>query len=902
MSDGCKIKKSGDTYSVGYNLSQNTAKIYCEGGSTATVPYPPNNLVAEPSNASVTLTWDAPLDGGSDITDYKIEYATSPASFTVFVDGISTSTSATVTGLTNGIPYLFRVSAINSVGTSVTSQLVYAIPFTTPSAPSITGLARLAGSGTAITITWSAPVSNGGSAITQYIIQYSGNGGSSWQTTIYSGNDLSNIIGGLTTGTSYIFRIAAVNIAGAGSFSSNSSAIIPATTPSSPINLSGVLGDSQVSLTWSAPSSNGGLAITDYTIQYSSDGGENWNTFSDGVSTNTNTIITGLTNGISYIFRVLATNSIGNGLYSEISSEKVPGTIPNAPTIRFITAQDSAIQLSWDEPTDNGGYPVNYYTIRYSSNSGSTWTNYPDPIYHTASITNTTITGLTNGLTYIVQVKAANDIGSGPYSTSSDPVTPVGNASCIDGNISHDYVLVFIDETHPLYVKGSGQVGALWGADLEYYNSILSDFPTCATILFDVDTPFVARGVYKGQSISSDPFYIFPTGVNSSQYEQCVLPIDNITGIARPSGGVEYNGSINAIGSISANTFATGIVNAIETFWGSNFWNRMENSYNPIQERSCKLWITRGHTISLGSGILSSGIEIFSNYVINNKNWTTNNIGIYINTCGERYLGWIPDVIQSQGNNDSCFNTTRVPDITQDNECGSNAGDRLVKFYFDAPDYPGYTYLNTCSGTDNLNDQFDGNIFFEGLSLRIHPLFSCTGVYNSSMVTTFNDPSNNRLLAQWNFYSSTFGMDQNPASRSVYPWVYEGKMYLSYENNVPYVTVGVAEWDDRVVEPSNSAPGTFYIWKSPVPLDVYGVPSGTVEESFVVASGRLNNLNWVVNSVEESNFLANLGFSTTVGSAIEAGTGIPQFPNISFVSSPSCSTTPLPGSICLSIP
>lgn len=904
MSDGCKIKKTDDIYSVGYNTQQSVAKIYCEGGSVATVPSSPTNVVATPGNGQVSLTWTAPNDGGSVITDYKIEYSTNGNFWTIFADGVSPSASTTVTGLTNGTLYVFRISAINAVGTGNPSGFSNAVkPFTTPSAPSITSLVRVAGSGVLISISWSAPSSDGGSPIQQYNVEYSNNSGVSWSFQTVSGNILSTVVDSLTNGQSYIFRVVAINAAGAGTFSSNSSPITPATVPSEPTNVVGTIGDSQISLTWSAPSSNGGLSITDYTIQYSSNGGENWTTFSDGVSTNANTIVTGLTNGTAYIFRVLATNSLGNGPYSEISSEKVPGRIPNAPTIRFTTAQDSAIQLSWDEPTDNGGYGINYYSIRYSSNNGSTWTNYPDLILHTSNITNTVITGLTNGVTYLIQVRASNNIGSGPYSSSSDPVTPVGNASCIDGNISHDYILVFIDEAHPLYVKGSGQVGALWGADLEYYNQQMSNFPSCATILFDVDTPFVARGVYKGQSISSDPFYIFPTGVNTSQYEQCVLPIDNITGIARPSGGIEYNGSMNAIGSINANTFATGIVNAINTFWGSNFWDRMANSYHTVQNRPCKLWITRGHTISLGSGVLNSGIEIFSNYTINNKNWTENNIGSYINECGERYLGWMTDVIESQGNPDSCLNTTQVLDITQDNECGSNPGDRLVKFYFDPPDYPGYAYLNTCSGTDNLNDQFDGNPFFEGLSLRIHPLFSCTGVYNSTMVTTFNDSNNNKLLAQWNFYSSTFGApDQNPASRSVYPWVYEGKIYLSYENNVPYVTVGVAEWDDRVVAPSNSGPGTFYVWKSPVPLDIYGVPSGTVEESFTIANGKLDDLDWVVNSIEESNFLRNLGFSTTIGSTIEAGTGIPQFPKISFVSSPSCSTAPLPGSICLSIP
>lgn len=901
MSDSCKIKKTDDIYSLGYNTQTDIAKIYCEGGSVSTVPSSPTNVVATPGNGQVSLTWSAPNDGGSAITDYKVEYSTNGNFWTVFSYDVSTSTSLIVTGLTNGTLYVFRVSATNAVGTGNPSGFSNAVRIaTTPGAPSITNVSRLANSGTAIELFWSAPASDGGLTITQYIIQYSNNSGSSFQTTIISAGSFSTIIGGLQTGISHIFKIAAVNSVGAGPFSANSAAIIPATVPSEPTNVFGTVEDSQVSLTWTVPSSNGGLSITDYTIQYSDDGGENWETFSDGTSTNTSAVVTS-SNGVSYIFKVFATNAVGDSIESTNSSEVVPGAIPDAPTSLNATAGDGFISLSWSAGADNG-YPIEYYAVRYSSNNGSTWTEYDT----TTPTTSLVINGFNNdGTSYIFQVEATNGIGDSAYSSSSNSVTPSSSVTCTTGPISHDYVLAFIDEAHPLYVKGSGNVGALWGTDVLYYNEKLPNFPSCATILFDVDTPFVAKGSYKGIPIIEDPFLIFPTGLNDSEYTQCRLPIDNTTVIARPSGGIEYNGSANAIGSISANTFATGIVNAIETFWGSDFWPRMTGSFNPVQNRPAKLWITRGHSVSLGSGVLSSGIEIFSNYLINNKNWTQNNIGNYINNCGERYLGWIPDAIASQGNPDSCINMERVPDVTQNNGCGSNPGDRLVKFYVDPPDYPSYPYPSTCSGTDASLDRlgpfFNGVPFYEGLSLRIHSLFSCTGVYNSNMVTEFNSQSNKQLLAEWNFYSLVDGMSQNPAGRSATSSVYEQKVYLSYENNVPYVIVGTVAWDDRLVAPSNNVPGTYYVWKSPVPLDIYGVPSGTIEESYPITSGKIDDESWIADSFEQSLLLASLGFSSSLGSAIEAGTGIPEFPNIRFESSPACSTTPLPGSVCLSI-
>ena len=79
-------------------------------------------------------------------------------------------------------------------------------------------------------------------------------------------------------------------------------------------------GNAQASLSWTAPASNGGSAITDYVIEYSSDAGSTWTTFSDGTSTLTTATVTGLTNGIAYQFRVSASNVVGTGSATSASS------------------------------------------------------------------------------------------------------------------------------------------------------------------------------------------------------------------------------------------------------------------------------------------------------------------------------------------------------------------------------------------------------------------------------------------------------------------------------------------------------------------------------------------------------------------------------------------------------
>ena len=80
----------------------------------------------------------------------------------------STSTSETVTGLTNGSAYTFTVAAINGVGTGTASAASNSVtPATTPGAPTI-GTAT-AGNASA-TVTWTAPASNGGAPITGYVV------------------------------------------------------------------------------------------------------------------------------------------------------------------------------------------------------------------------------------------------------------------------------------------------------------------------------------------------------------------------------------------------------------------------------------------------------------------------------------------------------------------------------------------------------------------------------------------------------------------------------------------------------------------------------------------------------------------------------------------------------------
>jgi hypothetical protein len=124
--------------------------------NVATEPTAPRSVVGVAGNTQASVSWGAPTsDGGSDITDYIVEYQQDgAATWSVFADGTSNATGATVTGLTNARAYQFRVSALNAVNTSATSGASVAV---TPDTTTTT-------STTTTTTTTTTTVPSGGSS------------------------------------------------------------------------------------------------------------------------------------------------------------------------------------------------------------------------------------------------------------------------------------------------------------------------------------------------------------------------------------------------------------------------------------------------------------------------------------------------------------------------------------------------------------------------------------------------------------------------------------------------------------------------------------------------------------------------------------------------------------------
>ena len=383
-------------------------------------PGQPTSLVSTSGNGRATLSWVAPSSvGDSAISGYRIEYSSNGGGswLTLNSNTWSTSTSQTVTGLTNGTSYSFRVAAVNSSSTGSYSATASATPALVPPGQP-TSLVATSGNGQ-VSLSWVAPSSVGDSAISGYRIEYSSNGGGSWLTLNSNtwSTSTSQSVTGLINGTSYSFRVAAINSSATGSYSASATATPTLVPPGQPTSLLATSGNGQVSLSWVAPSSVGDSAISGYRIEYSSNGGGSWLTLNSNTwSTSTSQSVTGLINGTSYSFRVAAINSSATGSYSA-SATAVPKdpNLPAAPSTLTASPGDGQTVLQWSpvaSPYLNG------YRIEYSSNLGSSWWTVTSNTYSTS--TTRTITGLTNGTSYMFRVAAvANYYGRGDFVSAS---------------------------------------------------------------------------------------------------------------------------------------------------------------------------------------------------------------------------------------------------------------------------------------------------------------------------------------------------------------------------------------------------------------------------------------------------------------------------------------------------
>jgi hypothetical protein len=446
-------------------------------------PAAPTSVIATESNAQAVVSWTAPAVVVPPLTDYSVQFSTNGGStWTTFTDGVSTATSATITGLTNGTAHVFRVAGINGIGTGAYSTASAAVTPTavvpdplfanvalllpmdgtgstfadsSPTPKTVTAYGdatqstaqskwggkslALDGSGDYVSVSsielsgdfvfetwlrWNGAIARsfsaivlGSSANTQFFLttksdrtglrfgltgvaEYAA-GSYTWvpdtwyyvalvrsSSAIRLYVDGINVTDGSPT-TSNTFS-GELRLAGSeqAAFDSNMylddvrltvgsdrgyagatipvpSAAFPSSGPmSAPTSLVATGGNAQIALAWTAPSYNGGSAITGYTVEYTPSGGSA-QTVSTG-STSTSYTLTGLTNGTAYTVRVAGVSASGTGAYStSVSGTPIAVSAPTAVrNLRVTSTEFCGYALNeWDAPLSDGGGPISGYRV-----------------------------------------------------------------------------------------------------------------------------------------------------------------------------------------------------------------------------------------------------------------------------------------------------------------------------------------------------------------------------------------------------------------------------------------------------------------------------------------------------------------------------------------------------------
>ncbi len=383
--------------------------------SEPTPPDAPTLRATANGQRQIDLSWDAPDDNGASITRYALQVSDNGTSdWTNLASSLGASArSHNHTNLSPGTRKYYRIQARNSRGTGGWSNVADAT--TQADVPGAPVLRATPNGQTQIDLSWDEPATNG-ALITRYELQVSDDGNSGWSglggqisasTTSYNHT-------GLSAGTKKYYQIRAYNSEGFGPWKATS-ATTQATPPDAPTLRATANGQRQIDLSWDAPDDNG-ADITRYELQVSDDG-NSWTNLATNLAASARSYThSSLSPGTKKYYQIRARNSQGPGAWSEPKNATTQADVPDAPVLRATANGQTKIDLTWDEPDDNGA-DISRYELQESDDGNSGWSGLGGQI--SASTTSYNHTGLSAGTKKYYQIRAYNSEGFGPWKATS---------------------------------------------------------------------------------------------------------------------------------------------------------------------------------------------------------------------------------------------------------------------------------------------------------------------------------------------------------------------------------------------------------------------------------------------------------------------------------------------------
>lgn len=439
----------------------------------APAPGVPTNLVATAkSTTQIDLTFKAPNATQGDY--YEVQRSTAGGSYQ-FAKNVQVDASGNGlfndSGLQPNTRYCYKVRRYSSPGSDLSGEACSTTPDAPPASP-----ARLTITATTynqISLQWADLSSNESG----FQIERSPDG-AAWNkiadvganTTTY--NDQS-----VQAQTHYYYRVRAVNAAGASDYSNVVDATTPAGPPAAPQNLVATAASTtQINLTWNAVAN-----ATNILIERSPNGTDSWNQVGSVLGTATSYNDPNLTQNTHYYYRIRATNSSGNGQYSNVADATTPDAPPAAPArLAITTTAYNQISLQWADLSSN----ESSFQIERSPD-GTAWNKITDVGANTTTYSDQTVAPQTH---YYYRVRAVNGAGPSGYSNVVDVTTPVGPpiapqnlaataASTTQINLIWDGVAnaaTILVERSPNGTTDWNQVGSVTGAVTTYSDPSLT--------------------------------------------------------------------------------------------------------------------------------------------------------------------------------------------------------------------------------------------------------------------------------------------------------------------------------------------------------------------------------------------------------------------------------------------
>jgi hypothetical protein len=408
--------------------------ITASSGTTATAPGAPTSVVATAGAEQASVAFTAPTSTGSSaITLYT---ASCVIGTSTAITATNTISPIVVTGLTNGSEYSCTVTASNSTLTSVTSSVAKVTPVaaaTVPGAPTLVSVTAAAGKAT---VTFTAPTSTGGSAITGYDASCV-NGTTTKTISTTTTTATSILVTPLTNGLVYTCSAQAKNGIGS-SLASASAVVVPGanttTKPGVPTVTSVTAGVGQITVAFTkAATSTTAGAATGFIATCTATGSAA--VVATGASTATSIDVTGLTAGASYTCTVGAYNNGGMNtttLSNALSTTPTAstGAKPDAPTINTADGATNGVLIAFSAAS-TGGTP-SYFNATCTTTTG-TISSVSSGKFSASPIW---VSGLTNSTAYSCTVLAGNSAGDSASSAAKTPTTTTTSTALVAPSVN----------------------------------------------------------------------------------------------------------------------------------------------------------------------------------------------------------------------------------------------------------------------------------------------------------------------------------------------------------------------------------------------------------------------------------------------------------------------------------